>query len=71
MRIRVCVCVCVCVRACMCMHACVSIHLTGMGIKNGKVSGKVGACGPHKASSGGPRGNGPGGGQRAKPPEAF
>ena len=47
------------------------IYKAGMGIKNGKVSGKVGAWGPQKAPSGGPRGNAPGGGQGAKPPEAF
>ena len=44
---------------------------TGMGIKNGKVSWKVGAWGPQKAPSGGPGGNATGGGQVAKPPEAF
>ena len=44
---------------------------SGMGIKDGKVSGKVGAWGPQKAPSGGPGGNAPGGGQWAKPPEAF
>ena len=43
----------------------------GMGIKNGKVSGKVGAWGPQKALSGGPGGNAPSGGQGVKPPEAF
>ena len=42
-----------------------------MGIKNGKVSGKVGTWGPQKVPSGGPRVNTPGGGQGAKPPEAF
>ena len=51
----------------------------GMGIKNGKVSWKVGAWGPQKAPSGGSRGqrpqwvsrgNTPGGGQESKPPEA-
>ena len=44
---------------------------TGMGIKNGKVSAKVGAWGPQKTPSGDPGGNSPGGGQGAKPPEAF
>ena len=43
---------------------------TGMGIKNGKVSWKVGAWGAQKAPSGGPGGNAPGGGQGVKPPEA-
>ena len=41
-----------------------------MGIKNGKVSGKVGAWGqwgPQKTPSGGPGGNAPGGRQGAKP----
>ena len=42
-----------------------------MGIKNGKVSWKVGAWGPQKAPSGGPGDNAAGGGQAAKPPEAF
>ena len=43
----------------------------GMGIKNGKVSWQVGAWGLQKAPSGGPGGNASGGGQGAKPPEAF
>ena len=42
----------------------------GMGIKNGKVSWKMGAWGPQKAPSGVPGGNAPGGGQGAKPSEA-
>ena len=42
----------------------------GMGIKNGKVSWKVGAWGPQKAPNGGPGGNVPGGGEGAKRPEA-
>ena len=41
-----------------------------MGIKNRKVSWKVGAWGPQKAPSGGQGGNALGGGQGAKPPEA-
>ena len=36
-----------------------------------KSAEKWGPGGSQKAPSGGPRGNGPGGGQRAKPPEAF
>ena len=43
----------------------------GMGIKNGKVSWKVGGWEPQKAPSGGPGGNAHGGGQGAKPPQAF
>ena len=41
-----------------------------MGIKNGKVSWKVGAWGPHNAPSGGPGENATSGGQGANPPEA-
>ena len=41
-----------------------------MGIKNGKVSWKVGAWGPQMAPSGGPGGNAHVGGQGAKTPEA-
>ena len=44
---------------------------SGLGIKNGKVSGKVGAWGLQKSPSGGPGCNASGGGQGAKPPEAF
>ena len=43
---------------------------TGMGVKNRKVSWKVGAWGPQKAPSRGPGGNAPDGGQGALPPEA-
>ena len=51
---------------------CVAISSTysGMGIKNGKVSWKVGAWELQKAPSGGPGDNAPGGGQGAKPPKA-
>ena len=45
--------------------------LTGKGIKNGEVSGKVGGWGPPKTPSGSPGGNAPSGGLAAKPPEAF
>ena len=43
----------------------------GMGIKNGKVSWKVGVWRPQKAPSGGPGGNAPGGGQGAKVPWSW
>ena len=44
---------------------------SGMGITNGKVSGKVGAWGRQKAPSGGPGSNAPGGGQGQSPLKLF
>ena len=48
-----------------------ALLLSGMAIKNGKVSRKVGAWGPQKAPSGGPGSNAPGEGSRGERPEAF